>query len=78
MEEAIAANRVRLCAFCAKRDGITNVVTDDADVDMAVEDAVKDVNDTVEDLQNDVDNAVEDLQNASDELVPDADENADE
>ena len=28
VEEAIAANRTRLCAFCAKRDDITGVVTD--------------------------------------------------
>lgn len=31
VEQAIAANRTRLCAFCAKRDEITGVVTDDAD-----------------------------------------------
>ncbi|MBQ9561900.1 MAG: hypothetical protein IJU99_00450, partial [Lachnospiraceae bacterium] len=31
VEQAIAANRTRLCAFCAKRDNITGVVTDDAD-----------------------------------------------
>ncbi len=29
--EAIAANRTRLCAFCAKRDANYRVVTDDAD-----------------------------------------------
>ena len=28
VEEAIAANRVRLCSFCAKRDAITGVATD--------------------------------------------------
>ncbi len=28
VEQAIAANRTRLCAFCAKRDDITGVVTD--------------------------------------------------
>ena len=33
VEQAIAANRTRLCAFCAKRDDITGVVTDDANVD---------------------------------------------
>ncbi len=33
VEEAIAANRTRLCAFCARRDEITGVVTDEADVD---------------------------------------------
>jgi hypothetical protein len=31
VEQAIAANRTRLCSFCAKRDAITGVVTDDAD-----------------------------------------------
>lgn len=30
--QAIASNRTRLCSFCAKRDGITGVATDDADV----------------------------------------------
>ena len=28
VEQAVAANRTRLCAFCAKRDNITGVVTD--------------------------------------------------
>ncbi|MBE6989425.1 MAG: hypothetical protein E7426_01595 [Ruminococcaceae bacterium] len=32
VEQAIASNRTRLCAFCAKRDEITGVVTDEADV----------------------------------------------
>ena len=32
VEQAIAANRTRLCSFCAKRDDITGVVTDDVDV----------------------------------------------
>lgn len=30
VEQAIAANRVRLCSFCAARDNITGVVTDGA------------------------------------------------
>lgn len=30
VEQAIAANRTRLCSFCAKNDQITGVVTDDA------------------------------------------------
>ena len=30
VEEAIAANRTRLCSFCAKQDDITTVVTDEA------------------------------------------------
>ena len=32
VEEAVAANRTRLCSFCAKRDEITGVVTDGIDV----------------------------------------------
>ena len=32
VEQAIAENRTRLCSFCAKRDDITGVVTDDVDV----------------------------------------------
>jgi len=31
VEQAIAANRTRLCKFCAKRDGIEGVVTDDTE-----------------------------------------------
>lgn len=33
VEEAIAANRTRLCSFCAKKDDITGVVTDGAEVE---------------------------------------------
>ncbi len=32
VEQAIAAGRTRLCSFCAKRDEITGVVTDEKDV----------------------------------------------
>ncbi|MBR6459564.1 MAG: hypothetical protein IKS49_05320 [Actinomycetaceae bacterium] len=32
VEEAIASNRTRLCSFCAKRDHIHGVATDDVDV----------------------------------------------
>ena len=32
VEQAIAANRTRLCAYCAKRDGIEGIRTDDVDV----------------------------------------------
>ncbi|MBQ1504455.1 MAG: hypothetical protein IIZ49_03595 [Oscillospiraceae bacterium] len=32
VEQAIAANRTRLCSFCAKRDEITDVVTDGIEV----------------------------------------------
>jgi len=45
VEQAIAANRTRLCSFCAKRDAITGVVTDDVDasaLEEAVEEAVED------------------------------------
>ncbi|MBR4744835.1 MAG: hypothetical protein IK082_11720 [Oscillospiraceae bacterium] len=37
VEQAIAANRTRLCSFCAKRDSITGVVTDEVPVDELVE-----------------------------------------
>ena len=37
VEQAIAANRTRLCSFCAKRDDITDVVTDNVDVGDAYE-----------------------------------------
>lgn len=37
VEQAIAANRTRLCAFCAKRDDITGVVTDQAVEDVVLE-----------------------------------------
>ena len=32
VEQAVAANRTRLCSYCAKRDGIDGVRTDDVDV----------------------------------------------
>ncbi|MBO4289997.1 MAG: hypothetical protein J5865_07885 [Lachnospiraceae bacterium] len=32
VDQAIAANRTRLCSFCAKRDDITNLATDGKDV----------------------------------------------
>lgn len=35
VDQAIAANRVRLCAFCARRDGITGVATEDGAADLA-------------------------------------------
>lgn len=46
VEQAIAANRTRLCSFCAKRDNITGVATDDSDK-AVVEDSEEDVDDTV-------------------------------
>lgn len=39
VDEAIAANRTRLCAFCAKTDDISGVVTDDAAVEVSAGDA---------------------------------------
>ncbi len=40
VEQAIAANRTRLCSFCAKRDAITGVVTDGIDVTDEIIEAV--------------------------------------
>ncbi len=37
VEQAIAANRTRLCSFCARRDNIEGVRTDDAVVDDALD-----------------------------------------
>ena len=41
VEQAIAANRTKLCSFCAKRDAITGVVTDDVNVDEPVEEVTE-------------------------------------
>ena len=41
VEQAIAAGRTRLCSFCAKRDAITGVTTDNADTSGAVFEAVE-------------------------------------
>ena len=44
VEQAIAAGRTRLCSFCAKRDEITGVVTDNVDVsDYIPEETVEEV-----------------------------------
>lgn len=45
VEQAIAANRTRLCAFCARRDAITGVVTDEAEGELVetVQEAVEQV-----------------------------------
>ena len=50
VEQAIAANRTRLCAFCARRDAITGVVTDGAEGELieTVQDAAETVQETVE------------------------------
>lgn len=45
VEQAIAANRTRLCSFCAKRDNITGVVTD-----KATDEVIEEVAEVVEDL----------------------------
>ncbi len=37
VEQAIAAGRTRLCSFCANKDEITGVVTDDVEVTDAIE-----------------------------------------
>ena len=42
VEQAIAANRTRLCAFCARRDAITGVMTDEGEV-LDVVETVQDV-----------------------------------
>ena len=50
VEQAIAANRTRLCSFCAKRDDITGVATDEVDVsDYVVEDETADEVEETED-----------------------------
>lgn len=52
VEEAIAANRTRLCSYCAKADSITGVVTDGA------ADEIEDITeDTIADNAADSDNA---------------------
>ena len=47
VEQAIAANRTRLCAFCARRDAITGVVTDGAEGEL-IETVQETVQETVE------------------------------
>lgn len=47
VEQAIAANRTRLCSFCARKDEITGVVTDsNDDIELDDTDDTKDVDDT--------------------------------
>ncbi len=49
VEQAIAAGRTRLCSFCAKRDAITGVATDDVDVsDYTPEETVEDLEEETE------------------------------
>ena len=48
VEQAIAAGRTRLCSFCAKRDAISGVATDNVDVsDYIPEEAVEEAADEV-------------------------------
>ncbi len=54
VEQAIAANRVRLCSFCAKRDNITTVKTDDEDLNVENADAIEEAE---EELQQEEDAA---------------------
>ena len=48
VEQAVAANRTRLCAFCAKRDDITTVVTDQNIEDVELVDYEDEVEDEEE------------------------------
>lgn len=57
VEQAIAANRVRLCSFCAKRDNITTVKTDDEDLNQENADAIDEAK---EELQQEQEEATED------------------
>ncbi|MBQ6182861.1 MAG: hypothetical protein IJK33_03140 [Clostridia bacterium] len=47
VEQAIAANRTRLCKSCAARDNITNLETDDATVDTEFEKAESEIEKTL-------------------------------
>ena len=51
VEQAIAANRTRLCSFCARRDEITGVATDEVAeeiVEQAMENLAEAADDTAE------------------------------
>ncbi|MBO4837165.1 MAG: hypothetical protein J5564_05670 [Clostridia bacterium] len=54
VDQAIAANRTRLCSFCARRDAITGVITDEGtvldatDVEGAVEEVTEQVTDAAQ------------------------------
>lgn len=56
VDQAIAANRTRLCSFCARRDDITGVVTDER-ADAEVETDELELVD--EELENDIDEALD-------------------
>lgn len=60
VEQAIAANRTRLCSFCAKRDEITGVTTDGKDVsDVEFEDEVEEEVEEELEVEEDIDADVE-------------------
>ena len=60
VEQAIAANRTRLCSYCAKRDEITGVTTDGKDVsDVEFEDEVEEAVEEELEVEEDIDADVE-------------------
>ncbi len=60
VEQAIAANRTRLCSYCAKRDEITGVTTDGKDVsDVEFEDEVEEEVEEELEVEEDIDADVE-------------------
>jgi len=61
VEQAIAENRTRLCSYCAKRDEITGVTTDDKDVsDVEFEEVEEEIEEEVEEnLEEEVEEDVE-------------------
>ena len=63
VEQAVAANRTRLCAYCAKRDAIVGVVTDGNvdDVVLQEEDLAPETVETVEDALETVEETVEEV-----------------
>ena len=65
VEEAVAANRTRLCAYCAKRDAIEGVVTD-----MNVEDVVLEESDAPagEEVLDEVTETVEEVTETVEEV----------
>lgn len=69
VEQAIAANRTRLCSFCAKRDEITGVTTDGKDVsDVEFEEEVEEEVEEELEVEEDIDaedvDAEEDIEEA--------------
>lgn len=60
VEQAIAANRTRLCSYCAKRDEITGVTTDGKDVsDVEFEEIEEEIEEEVEDVEEEIEEEVE-------------------